>query len=164
MTRIDYYNDYYNDPNAPRANTIVPATSAIVTDQRGRILLHRRSDNQFWSIPGGTMEIGETIRDTVIREVKEETGLDVEPQRLVGIYSNPNHVIAYPNGEVRQQFSICFACRLLGGRLTTGDESLGVGFFAPAQIEQIPVHPSVRLRIKHYLESCLESCDYPAIA
>jgi ADP-ribose pyrophosphatase YjhB (NUDIX family) len=156
MTRIDYY----NDPDAPRANRLVPAASAIVTDHDGGILLHRRSDNQLWSIPGGTMEIGETIRDTVIREVKEETGLDVEPERLVGIYSNPNHVIAYPNGEVRQQFSVCFACRLLGGRLATSDESLEVGFFTPAQIEQLPLHPSVRLRIKHYVESR----DYPAIA
>lgn len=149
MTRVDYY----NDPNAPAANSLVPAASAIVADQHGRILLHRRSDNQLWSIPGGTMEIGETIRGTVIREVKEETGLDIDPGHLVGIYSDPNHVIAYPNGEIRQEFSICFACRLLAGHLTAGDESLEIGFFTRAQIEQMPIHPSILIRINHFLES-----------
>lgn len=149
MTRIDYY----NDPAAPRANNIVPAASAIVTDAEGRILLHRRRGNQLWSIPGGGMEIGETIRETVIREVKEETGLDIEPERLVGIYSNPNHVTAYDDGEVRQQFSVCFACRLVGGHLRSDDdESLAVGFFTPDEIERLPVHPSIRLRITHFLQ------------
>jgi len=147
-TRIDHY----NNPNAPRANRLVPAASAIVTDDQGRILLHRRSDNRLWSIPGGTMEIGETIRDTVIREVREETGLGVEPGRLVGIYSNPNHIIEYPDGEIRQQFSICFACRLNGGELASGDESLEVGFFSRSQFERMRIHPSIWLRITHSLE------------
>ena len=85
MTRTDHY----NDPGAPRANNIVPAASAVVVDLAGRILLHRRTDNQLWSIPGGGMEIGETIAGTVVREVAEETGLKAEPERLVGIYTNP---------------------------------------------------------------------------
>lgn len=149
MTRIDHY----NDPNAPRANSLIPAASAIVTDRDGRILLHRRSDSQLWSIPGGAMEPGESIAQTIVREVEEETGLQVEPERLVGIYSNPNHVVEYGNGEVRQQFSVCFACRPIGGQLaTTTDESLEVGFFTPRQIEDMPMHPSIRLRIAHHLE------------
>ncbi len=92
MTHIDHY----NDPDAPRANSLVPGASAVVVDEDGRILLHRRSDNQLWSIPGGAMEIGETIARTVVREVREETGLQVQPERLVGIYSDPNHVVEYP--------------------------------------------------------------------
>jgi ADP-ribose pyrophosphatase YjhB (NUDIX family) len=149
MTRIDHY----NDPNAPRANNIVPAASAVVVDQDGGILLHRRTDNELWSIPGGGMEIGETIAETVVREVAEETGLEVEPERLVGIYTNPRHVTAYDDGEVRQQFSICFACRIVGGQLLDrADESLEVGFFTPEEIERMPMHPSIRLRIAHYLE------------
>ncbi len=98
------------------------------------------------------MDIGEDIARTVRREVKEETGLDVEPEAIVGIYSNPRHVIEFLNGEVRQQFSVCFACRLVGGELATSDESLEVGFFTPAEIEAMPVHESIRLRIRHYLE------------
>jgi ADP-ribose pyrophosphatase YjhB (NUDIX family) len=135
--------EHFNDPDAPVANRLVPAASAIVVDQAGRIL---------WSIPGGGMEVGERIADTVVREVREETGLEVEPEAIVGIYSDPHHVVEYGDGEVRQQFSVCFACRLIGGELVTSDESLEVGFFTPAEIETVPMHESIRLRIRHYLE------------
>jgi ADP-ribose pyrophosphatase YjhB (NUDIX family) len=143
--------EHFNDPDAPAANSLVPAASAVVVDQAGRILLHRRDDNGLWSIPGGAMEVGERIADTVVREVKEETGLEVEPEAIVGIYSDPRHVVDYANGEVRQQFPICFACRVVGGEPATSEESLEVGFFAPAAIEAMPMHESIRLRIRHYL-------------
>jgi ADP-ribose pyrophosphatase YjhB (NUDIX family) len=148
MTRIEHF----NDPAAPPANRLIPAASAVVADDQGRILLQRRSDNALWSIPGGAMEPGESIAQTVVREVKEETGLDVAPEALVGIYSNPRHVIVYADGEVRQQFSVCFACRIVGGELAVSEESTQVGFFAPAEIEAMPMHESIRLRIRHYLE------------
>ena len=89
MRRIDHF----NDPDAPAANRLVPGASAVVVDQAGRILLHRRDDNELWSIPGGGMEVGERIADTVVREVREETGLEVEPEAIVGIYSDPQHVV-----------------------------------------------------------------------
>jgi ADP-ribose pyrophosphatase YjhB (NUDIX family) len=118
--------EYHHDASAPRANSLVPAASAIVVDGQGRVLLHRRSDNELWSIPGGAMEIGESIGQTVVREVREETGLEVEPRRIVGVYTDPGHVVAY-DGEVRQQFSVCIECRVAGGTLTISDESLDVG-------------------------------------
>jgi ADP-ribose pyrophosphatase YjhB (NUDIX family) len=156
MTRIDFY----DDPEAPRATRIVPAASAVVTDRAGRILMHRRTDSGLWSIPGGGMEVGETVRQTVVREVAEETGLKVEPDRLVGIYSDPRHVIAYTDGEARQEFSICFACRLVGGELLERtDESLEVGFFSPERTAEMPVHASIRRRIADFLEGR----DEPAI-
>jgi ADP-ribose pyrophosphatase YjhB (NUDIX family) len=148
VTRVDHF----NDPDAPPANSLVPAASAVVVDQAGRILLHRRNDNDLWSIPGGAMEVGERIADTAVREVKEETGLDVQPEALVGIYTDPRHVVEYGDGEVRQQFSVCFACRVVGGDLAVSDESLEVGFFSPAEIEPMPMHESIRLRIRHYLQ------------
>jgi ADP-ribose pyrophosphatase YjhB (NUDIX family) len=148
VTRIEHF----NDPDAPAANSLVPAASAVVVDQAGRILLHRRSDNDLWSIPGGAMEVGERIADTAVREVKEETGLAVQTVALVGIYTDPRHVVEYGDGEVRQQFSVCFACRVVGGDLAVSDESLEVGFFTPAEIEAMPMHESIRLRIRHYLE------------
>lgn len=144
--------DHLNDPDAPAPNSLVPGASAVVVDRAGRILLHRRDDNELWSIPGGAMKLGERIADTVLREVKEETGLDVAPDAIVGIYSNPQHVVEYADGEVRQQFSVCFACRVVGGDLAVSDESLEVGFFTPAQIQAMPMHESIRLRIRHYLE------------
>jgi ADP-ribose pyrophosphatase YjhB (NUDIX family) len=115
--------DYLNDPEAPQANSVVPAVSAIVPDGDGRILLIRRTDNNYWSIPGGGLEPGESVRQATVREVMEETGIACEVTGLVGIYSDPNHVAAYDDGEVRQEFSICFTTRMLGGTIATSQES-----------------------------------------
>ncbi|MGH2707462.1 MAG: NUDIX domain-containing protein [Actinomycetota bacterium] len=143
--------EHIDNPNAPPANSLVPAASAIVCDD-DKILLLRRSDNSLWTIPGGAMEIGETIRQTVTREVREETGLDVEPISIVGVYSDPGHVVEFSNGEVRQQFSICFVCRIIGGSPSPGPEATKVGFFAHEDIERLPMADSIRLRIRHFLE------------
>jgi ADP-ribose pyrophosphatase YjhB (NUDIX family) len=66
--------DYYNDPDAPPPNSVVPSTTAVVTDELDRIVLVRRRDNDLWALPGGGMELGESIVDTAVREVKEEPG------------------------------------------------------------------------------------------
>jgi ADP-ribose pyrophosphatase YjhB (NUDIX family) len=119
--------EHLNDPQAPPATRLVPAASAIVADAAGRILLQRRTDNALWSIPGGAMEVGESIAQTAVREVKEETGLEVAPERLVGIYSNPRHVVEYADGEVRQQFSTALpaGCSAASWRLATSRRRWG---------------------------------------
>ena len=143
--------DYYDDPAAPPANSLVPAASAIVTDSEGRILLHRRRDNEMWALPGGVMELGESLGACAVREVREETGLEVEPVGIVGIYSDPKHVFAYDDGEVRQEFSICFECRIVSGVVTASEESYEVEFFASGAVEQLPMVDSIRLRITDFL-------------
>jgi 8-oxo-dGTP pyrophosphatase MutT (NUDIX family) len=143
--------DYYNDPRAPRPNRIVPAATAVVVNDDGAILLQRRADNELWALPGGTMDVGETLRQTIVREVREETGLDIEPTGIVGIYSDPAHVIAYDDGEVRQEFSICFRTRLRGGQLAHDAESTDLRWFAADAIDDLPMHPTMRLRIEHHL-------------
>jgi ADP-ribose pyrophosphatase YjhB (NUDIX family) len=145
--------DLLDDPNAPNANSLVPAASAIVVDDAGRILLHKRTDNEYWSIPGGAMKPGESIAETVVREVQEETGIEAEVQKILGVYSNPRHVSVYDDGEVRQQFSICFLCRAVGGRLQTSNESSEVRFVELTETEAMSIHPSIRLRIQHYAEN-----------
>ncbi len=93
--------DYYHDPAAPAANTLVPSVTAAVRDDRGRLLLIHKVDNDFWALPGGAVELGESVADAAVREVEEETGVTVELTGLVGIYTDPGHVIAYDDGEVR---------------------------------------------------------------
>ncbi|WP_327023089.1 NUDIX hydrolase [Micromonospora sp. NBC_01739] len=144
--------DYFNDPNAPAANSVVPSVVAAVRNQRGELLMIHRTDNNLWALPGGGHDIGESISDTVVREVREETGIEVEVTGLVGIYSNPHHVMAYDDGEVRQQFSICFTARPVGGKLTTSSESRQVRWVNPAQLNHLDIHPSMRLRIDHALK------------
>jgi ADP-ribose pyrophosphatase YjhB (NUDIX family) len=147
MTRTDYF----DDPNAPKPNSLVPAASAIVVDNKGDILLIRRSDNKLWSIPGGKMEIGESISETVVREVQEETGIQTRPIRVVGIYSSPRSVVAYEDGEVRQQFSVCFECEPTAGSIQTSDESLEVAFYKEQAVRSMPMSESIRRRINDYL-------------
>jgi ADP-ribose pyrophosphatase YjhB (NUDIX family) len=143
--------DYHNDPNAPAANSLVPAASAVVTDDTGQIVLHRRTDNDLWALPGGTMELGESLADTVIREVREETGLEVTLDYIVGVYSDPSHVFAYTNGEVRQEYSVCVACRITGGSLAVSDESTQLAKFTANDIEELPMHERIRVRILDFL-------------
>ena len=148
MARVDYF----EDPAAPRANSVVPSTTAIVSDGQGRIALVKRKDNELWALPGGGMELGESIEQGAVREVKEETGLDVEVDGLVGVYTNPHHVMAYDDGEVRQQFSLCFTTKLLGGELQFDDESTDIAWVAEGDLVSYPMHPSMRLRVQHFFD------------
>jgi ADP-ribose pyrophosphatase YjhB (NUDIX family) len=145
MARVDYY----NDPNAPKANSIAVAVSAFIQDEEGRILMIRRTDNDLYSIPGGQLELGETLAQAAVREVREETGIECEVTGVVGLYSNPNHVIAYDDGEVRQEFSICFRARYLTGSTATSNESKEVFWVSVDKIDKLDIHESIRLRILH---------------
>ncbi|MFI6979961.1 NUDIX hydrolase [Embleya sp. NPDC050154] len=147
MSRIDYF----HDPDAPTANSVVPSVTAVVLDDHGRLLMIHRTDNDLWAIPGGGHDIGESIADTVIREVREETGIDVEVTDLVGTYTDPQHVMAYDDGEVRQQFSLCFRARPIGGELRTSSESKDVRWVDPQKLAALDIHESIRLRITHGL-------------
>lgn len=143
--------DYYHDPEAPVANSLVVGGSAVVVDDEGRILLQRRSDSGNWALPGGAMDIGETFAESVVREIKEETGFDVRIERIVGIYSDPGHVFAYDDGEVRQEFNICLACTIVGGELAVSSESTDVRFVALDELADLTMHASIRKRIDDYL-------------
>jgi ADP-ribose pyrophosphatase YjhB (NUDIX family) len=144
--------DYLNDPGAPKANSIVCAVSAVLADDDGWILLIRRTDNNYWSIPGGGVEPGESVSQATAREVREETGIECEVTGLIGIYSDPGHVAAYDDGEVRQEFSICFTAQILRGTLQTSEESSEVRFASPQEVAEYKIHPSIRIRIQHYQE------------
>lgn len=143
--------DYYHDPEAPAANSLVVGSSAVVVDDEGRILLQRRSDSGNWALPGGAMDLGETFAQSVVREVKEETGFDVRIDRIVGIYSDPGHVFAYDDGEVRQEFNICLACTITGGELAVSSESTDVRFVPSDELAGLTMHESIRKRIEDYL-------------
>ncbi|HEU0086406.1 MAG TPA: NUDIX domain-containing protein [Pseudonocardiaceae bacterium] len=144
--------DYYHDPDAPPANSIVVAVTAFIQDAASRLLMIRRTDNDLYAIPGGAQEIGETISQTVVREVREETGITVGVTGLIGVYSNPAHVIAFTDGEVRQEFSLCFRAHPTGGELHTSSESKEVLWVAPTELNGLNIHPSIRLRIQHGYE------------
>lgn len=144
--------DFYDDPDAPVANSVVPSANVVVVDDAGRLLLILRSDNGNWALPGGAMDLGESLPAAAVRETLEETGIEVEITGLVGIYTDPRHVILYTsNNEVRQEFSVVFTARPLRGEPTPSSESREVHWVAPEQVESLPMDRSMRMRIAHYL-------------
>jgi ADP-ribose pyrophosphatase YjhB (NUDIX family) len=143
--------DYYDDPAAPKANSIVVAVTAAVQNDRGELLLIERTDNGLWALPGGAQDIGESVVQAAQREVQEETGLTVEVTGLSGIYSDPRHVIAYDDGEVRQEFSLGFHARPVGGDLASSSETRQARWVTLDSLSELNIHPSMRLRINHAL-------------
>jgi ADP-ribose pyrophosphatase YjhB (NUDIX family) len=139
------------ETDVTQATELRPGVAAIVYNGEGRILLQRRSDNGLWGLPGGSVEIGESVRDAIVREVREETGLTVEVVRLIGVYSDPRvQIVRYPDGNVVHYISSVFACRILSGTLQTCDETLDLKFFDPAQLPEdlVPMH---RIRIRDWM-------------
>jgi ADP-ribose pyrophosphatase YjhB (NUDIX family) len=131
-----------------RALGVRPSVSAVIFDRRGRLLLQQRSDGGQWGLPGGSLEIGESVQEAVIREVREETGLTAAVRRLVGVYSEPSRqVVRYPDGNVWHYVNICFECAARGGELTTCAETLALEFF---QVRRLPptLLPNHRIRIR----------------
>ena len=108
------------------------AASAFIRDERGYVLLGRRADVMLWAPPSGVVQLGETPAQTVVREVQEETGLHVQVEKLVGLYTGPDFEWTYSNGDQAQIVSAFFACRVVGGLLAADNhEFLDLGYFAP---------------------------------
>lgn len=140
------------EPDATKATAIRVAAAAYVPNAEGKILLQRRSDNGRWGLPGGSVEIGESVAAAAVREVEEETGLRVKVMRLIGVYSDPSfQVVRYPDGNVVHYVSLFFECRIIGGTLRTCAESLELGFFDPTDLpaDVLPLH---RIRVADALD------------
>ena len=140
--------DYYDDPESPPANSIKPSASAFVVHE-GRLLLTRRSDNGNWSIPGGAQDPGESLSRTAQRETLEETGILVRPEGLVGVFTDPRHVVHYTsNDEVRQEFTVVYRARYLEGQATVSEETTEVEWVELDRVDALPMERSQRLRIQ----------------
>lgn len=109
--------------------------NAIILNEAGEVLLTRRADNGLWCLPGGHMDYGETIRQCTVREAYEETGLLVEAERLVGVYSRPN-----PKGNgvpnPKHYVILAFVCRPVGGELRLCEETTAIRYFAPSALPE----------------------------
>jgi ADP-ribose pyrophosphatase YjhB (NUDIX family) len=144
--------DYHDDPSAPKANSMVPSVNVVVVNDAGDVLLIRRSDNGNWAVPGGAIDLGESMVQAAARETREETGIDCEITGLVGIYTDPKHLILYTsNGEVRQEFSILLTAVATGGQPTPSSESSEVRWVPREDLASYQMDRSMRLRLGHYL-------------
>lgn len=146
--------DYYDDPNAPTANSLVPSVNVVVENDKGEILMIRRTDNDNWALPGGAIDLGESVTQAAVRETKEETGIDVEIAGLVGIYSDPRHVIHYTsNNEVRQEFSILLRGTAIGGETACSEESSAVEWIQLHKIQDLIMDRSMMIRVRDVVEA-----------
>ena len=125
------------ETDVSKARQLRPSVAAIITNDDGHVLLQRRSDNGLWGLPGGGVEIGESVSTAIVREVREETGLTVQIARLVGVYSDPRfQVVRYADGNVVHYINTLFVCRIVGGTLQTCEETLDLQFFDPASLPE----------------------------
>ena len=127
---------------------LIPGVTAVVFNDAGQVLLQRSREDGRWYVPGGAMDPDEHPAEAGVRAVQEESGLHVEPRRLIGVYAE--EPVKYANGDVVHYVSTAFACGVVGGILGVGDdESLELRFFAPDALpELLPMH---RARVDHAL-------------
>lgn len=130
-------------PTANAPDTVRPGVCAVIFDGDGKVLLERRSDNGFWGLPGGGVGVGESVEQAVKREVTEETALQVEVKRLVGVYSDPRryNISFYPDGNVVHWVTVVFECVLVDGELRISHESTDIGYF---NVEDLPENTLTR--------------------
>src|ERR1041385_3852268 len=129
------------------AKISVGCIAVIYDDMHQHILLTRRTDNGLWCLPGGRVDPGESVEETCIREVREETGLEVEVTRFIVVYSSPDFVVEYADGNRWQLISLSFEVTVRGGQLSLSDETTEVGYFTPAETETMELMEHHRARL-----------------
>ena len=146
MTRI-----LYGDRIGKSGELRLGACAVIFNENREKILLTRRSDNGLWCLPGGKMESGETIEECCAREVFEETGLEIQTTRLIGVYSNRDQLVIYPDGNKVQIVVLSFETMVTGGKLGLSDETTVADYYTPTEMESMPMHGKHLERVKDAL-------------
>ena len=148
--------DYYYRDDAPIPNSIRPAAAVAILNSKRELLMLHRKDNKKWTMPGGTLEFGESMTECALREVKEESGLDVEIKDIIGTYTDPNIRVAYSDGEVRQEFTIVYYGEALNYDVSLDDESSQFQWILLDNVIKLPLADSQKRRIEdvlRYLEN-----------
>jgi len=139
---------YNKESKAPKPNQpIQPGACAVILNENGLIFLHKRSDTKLWALPGGTLELGESISQCCLREIKEETNLKAALEKMIGVYTSPNCVFEWNNGKsskVWQIFVIAFLCRVENDKVVLNSESTDAGWFSKEEIEKLKTLPYVK--------------------
>lgn len=125
--------------------------AAIILNSKNQILLQSRADRDKWGLPGGCQELGERFQDTIIREIKEETNLDVKEEdlELVDIVSGESRRNDYPNGDVVINNTVLYCIKKYSGELKWDNESKNMKFF---DIDKLPENQNDPDLIQIYLK------------
>jgi ADP-ribose pyrophosphatase YjhB (NUDIX family) len=125
----------------------VGCSASVFDSEKERVLLVRRTDNGKWAVPGGYMQAGESFSEACKREVWEETGLKVNINRLIGIYTSPDLLLEYPDGNKWQLVVLHFEAEFVEGELTPSEETTEFGFFSLAEINQLDINGLDKKRV-----------------
>jgi ADP-ribose pyrophosphatase YjhB (NUDIX family) len=118
----------------------IGCSATIFDDTRQKVLLTRRTDNGLWCLPGGHMDPGESVAECCVREVLEETGLRTRVVRLAGVYSNPDQLVVYPDGNQVHFVVMNFEVEVIDGKLGLSNETSEAGYFSLGEIAAMPMH------------------------
>lgn len=140
--------DYFHRPDAPAANSIKPAAAVAILNHRRELLMLHRRDNGKWTMPGGTMEFGESLADCALREVREESGLAVTIRDMIGTYTDPDIRVAYSDGEVRQEFTVLYYGETTDFSVTLDEESSQFRWVPLEEVLSLPLADSQRRRLQ----------------
>jgi 8-oxo-dGTP diphosphatase len=143
---------YFHDPAAPEATAVAPSVQVAVRWSGGRLLLVRRCDTGLWELPGGYVDVGETAVDAAVRTTASAAGIRVLVTGIAGLFTDPAHVVRFPDGEVCQRFALLFRARSLGGvphgiPPATSDAA----WIAVGDLPELEVEPSARRPIAEAL-------------
>lgn len=147
----------YGDRLGKEGQLRMGCSAVIFNEDRTKALLTRRTDNGRWCIPGGGLEAGESAAEACIREVWEETGLNVEVKRLIGVYSNPNQLVVYPDGNKVHFVVLSFEAEVRSGELGLSNETTETGFFSVQEMESMPMHGKHKERVEDALLNLKEA-------
>jgi 8-oxo-dGTP pyrophosphatase MutT (NUDIX family) len=145
--------DYLQGLRAKIGNdlVLVPSATALLFDAHGRVLLVLHSNRGLWVIPGGAIDPGEGPADAAVREAWEETGLYVEPLRIIGVYGG--HRVRYSNGDEVEYITTVFECRRISGTLRPdGEETLDVRYFDRGELDSPQIAPWVARLLRDAFE------------
>lgn len=143
--------DYCHQDNMPTANSIRPAAAVAILNGE-KVLMLKRKDNGKWTLPGGTMELDESLIDCALREVQEESGLKVCISDILGTYTDPDIRIAYSDGEVRREFTIVYIGKALDTSVVIDEESTGYQWVELNDALALPMAESQKRRIADVVE------------
>lgn len=120
-------------------NAILNFAVGIIFDSNRNILLQKRGDSLKWGLPGGAIELGESFDEAMQREVFEETGLNVKPEKIIGIYSDKKYQEIKKNGDQCQPVVVAFLAKVIDGelKLTDNDETLSLNYFSKNDLPTI---------------------------
>ncbi len=151
MTEIFY------GPGLGKQGRLRLGASAIIFNEQGKFLLTKRADNGQWCLPGGGLESGESIAEACEREVFEETGLKVRVKRLVGVYSHPDQLVVYRDGNKAFIVALHFEAEVTGGMIGLSDETTDFDYFTVEEMETLDMFGRHRERILDTLANHTEA-------